>query len=414
MSARHLLSLIPFTAAVLSLGGCGLPNSGPRGEQIERAAAVTAELNEPQNVPYCLVPVSKSVVSVAIENRYRFSGTLLGPRKPTTANIGVGDVISVTLFESTAGGLFFPLEGGMRQGNFITLPNQTVDDQGNISVPYAGPIRASGRKVTEIQNAIVDALKNRALEPQAVVTLVERHADQISVLGEVNAPVRFPASASGERIIDAIARAGGVKGPPGDSWVLVERDGNIQTVPFEALMHTPDNNISIRAQDVVYVYKDPLVFLAFGATGLKGMVPFETYGLSVAEGLGKAGGLIDTQAEPGWVFLYRYERPAVVEQIDPACSLKGERMVPVIYQFDLRDPSGMFLANRFPMRNKDVIFAANSRTVEQTKFMNYIQDINRTVRDPIDTAVSAYTLKGLINGTGNTAVVVGSGGSGGN
>jgi len=75
----------------------------------------------------------------------------------------------VTIFEAAAGGLFIPIEAGVRPGNFITLPNQNVDSKGNIAVPYAGAIRASGRTPADVQQSIVDALKNRAIEPQAVV-----------------------------------------------------------------------------------------------------------------------------------------------------------------------------------------------------------------------------------------------------
>lgn len=406
MLTHKSISVVSAAFVAAALTGCGLPISGPRGEHVEGLATVTVEAG-PKQLPYCLVQVNSAAVEYAIAHRYRFSGHLTGGRVKKGANIGVGDVVSVTLFEATAGGLFFQLEGGSRQGNFITLPNQSVDDQGNISVPYAGSIRASGRSVTEIQNSIVSALSKKALEPQAVVTVVERRADLISVLGEVGSPVRIAASAAGERLVDVIARAGGVRSTPSDSWVMVERGGHIQTIPFEAVIRRPENNIAIRGQDTIYVYRNPQAFLAFGATGIKGLVPFENYSLSVAEGLAKAGGLIDTQAEPSWVFLYRFEKPEAIEKLDPGCRLRDNGFVPVIYQFDLREPSGLFLASQFPMQNKDVLFAANARTVEKTKFMQFIREINDTVRAPVDTAISAYTLKGLIQGSGTSAVIVG-------
>ena len=148
-------------------------------------------------------------------HQYRLAGQFNDRRGPSSVQIGNGDVISVTLFEAAAGGLFFPLEGGLRNGNFLTLPNQIVDDKGTITVPYAGAIKAQGRTAQEIQTAIVDALKGRALEPQAVVTVVERRNAMVSVLGEVNTAVRFPASVAGERVLDAIARAGGLRSRAG-------------------------------------------------------------------------------------------------------------------------------------------------------------------------------------------------------
>jgi polysaccharide export outer membrane protein len=68
-------------------------------------------------------------------------------------------VVSVTIFEAAAGGLFVPSEASARPGNFVTLPNQIVDSKGNITVPYAGAIRAAGRTPSEVQQAIIEALR---------------------------------------------------------------------------------------------------------------------------------------------------------------------------------------------------------------------------------------------------------------
>src|SRR5439155_23779675 len=123
-------------------------------------------------------------------------GTALpDPGRPKEIRLGIRDVVSLTVFEAAAGSLFIPIEAGVRPGNFITLPNQAVDSQGNISVPYAGGIRASGRTPSEVQQNIVESLRNRAIEPQAVVALIDQRTSLISVIGEVNTPSRFPASA---------------------------------------------------------------------------------------------------------------------------------------------------------------------------------------------------------------------------
>ena len=392
--------------AVLTLGGCGIPTSGPLGEAVEWHATAHVE-SDSKKLPYCLVPVTPRVVDVVNRHRERLAGQFSDRQGPATVQIGIGDVLTVTLFESAAGGLFFPIEGGLRNGNFLTLPNQIVDNKGDITIPYAGPIRAAGHTPQEIQTEIVDALKSRALEPQAVVTVVERRNAMISVLGEVNAAVRFPASTSGERVLDAISRAGGLRDHGQDTWVMVDRNHKVAVAPFEALVYEPANNIYVRAQDVVYVYKEPQTFLAFGATGKQGQIQFEAWRLTLAEGLAKAGGLLDDRAEPGWVFLYRSERQKVAQELGAKCAVTDGPYVPVIYEIDLRSPPSMFLATQFPMRNKDVIYISNARSVEGTKFMNYVRLFNATLQDPINTAISAYALKAAINGVSSSAVLVG-------
>jgi protein involved in polysaccharide export with SLBB domain len=81
-------------------------------------------------------------------------------RPPRRVTLGIGDVVSVTIFEAEAAGLFLPSEAGARPGNFVTLPDQIVDSNGNITVPYAGTIRAAGRTPSEVQQAIIEALRS--------------------------------------------------------------------------------------------------------------------------------------------------------------------------------------------------------------------------------------------------------------
>jgi len=388
----------------LLLAGCGLPTTGPRGEAVEREAAVVRE--DDSKLPYCLIPATPEVVSVAHQHQPRLSGALTGARqRDYRVRIGPGDLLSITIFEAAAGGLFFPAEGALRQGNYIVLPNQVVDDSGSITVPYAGTLRAAGLTVRQIQTAIVDRLKARALEPQVIVTIVDQRASMISVLGDVTRTVRYPASGAPERVLDAVTRAGGPRSPGHETWVLLERNGKIDVAPFEALVYEPQNNIVVHPEDTIYLFREPQTFTAMGAFVRQGQFPFESWKLNLVEALGKANGLVDVQAEPRWVFIYRSERKSVLEKLDHKCAhLLDTPFIPVIYEFNLRDPAGYFLASKFPMRNKDVVFVANARSVETTKALTYIRTINGTIQDPLQTAISAYTLKGLINGTASTVI----------
>jgi polysaccharide export outer membrane protein len=390
-------------AALSSLAACGLPFDGPRGEDVLKGATTHVD-DEGPNLPYCLVSLSPRVAALLVKSQPRLAGRFSDRRGATPVLIGIGDVIRVTLFESAPGGLFFPLEGGSRTGNFLVIPDQHVDADGNITVPYAGQIRASGRTPVQVQNAIVDALKNRALEPQAVVTVAERRDALISVFGEVNTAVRFPASASGERVLDAITRAGGLKGPGHESWVLLERKGKVAVTPFSALVQEPANNVFVRAQDTLYVFREPQTFLAFGAVTRQGQVPFDAWKISLAEAIAKAGGLLDERAEPAWVFLFRAERKELAAELDSKCVVHDGRYMPVVYQVNLRDPANYFLATQLPMRNKDLILVSNARAVEAAKFATYVRAVTSTIQEPVDTAIGIYTLKGLVKGSASVIV----------
>lgn len=394
------LGRVAALSAMVAYSGCStLPASGPS------SLNARAEMVDPASLPFAPVKVTTEVADILERNLPRIARSFVDQRGPAEILFGVGDTVSVTLYESGAGGLFIPVDAGVRPGNFITLPNQPVDTHGNIMIPYAGAIRAKGRTAVQVQAAIVGALKSRALDPQAVVAPVDQRASSISVLGEVGTPSRFPASASGERLLDAISRAGGPRNPGYDTWVMLEREGRKAAAPFGALLEESTNNIYVRPQDTIYVFTQPQTFVAFGASGQQGQFSFGAWRLTIAEAIAKAGGLNDNLADPAAVFLYRGERREVAEQLGIDCLRFSGPLIPVIYNLNLRDPAGYFLATKFEMRNKDVIFTSNSASVESSKLMTYLRLITATVNDPLMAAVNAYTVKGLATGTASATVV---------
>jgi polysaccharide export outer membrane protein len=389
-------------AVLAAVGGCGLmPTSGPQSWDVR------AGQHDPQGLPYAVVRVTPYVTSVLEHVTPRLT-QFAEQRRPKDITFGVGDIVSVTIFEAAAGGLFIPSEAGVRPGNFVTIPSQAVDAAGNISIPYAGNIRAKGRTAVQVQQAIVDALKSRAIEPQVVVSLVTQNTSLITVLGEVGHAGRIPAIAEGERILDTISRAGGIGNGP-DMWVMLERAGQRALAPFGSLIDQPANNVWIHPSDMIYVYREPQTFLAFGALGAQQQIPFVTWRLTLAEAIAKAGGLNDGQADPASVFLYRGETREVAQQLGVDIRPFASPIIPIIYNINLRNAGGVFLATNFEMRNKDVIFASDSVSVESSKFLNYVNAINGTINDPITTALNVYALKNTINGVSTgTAVFTGS------
>jgi polysaccharide export outer membrane protein len=386
--------------AMIALGACTVvPTSGPASSDVRGGQP------DGESIPYALVRVTPRVLDILATHTPKLSTAFKDRRGPTQIRLGIGDIVGVQLFEAGAGGLFIPLEAGVRAGNFINLNNQAVDNNGNISIPYGGTIRAQGRTPVEVQKAIVDALKDRALDPQALVTLVEQRASSISVLGDGVGSVRFPASASGERILDAITRAGLRPTPASDLWVMLERDRRREIIPFGALVYEPVNNIYVRPNDTIFVYRDPQTFLAFGASGRQGQLPFETWRISLAEAAAKAGGLNDSQADPASIFLYRGETREVATLLGIDCTPFAGPIIPVIYNLNLRDPAGYFLASKFEMHNKDVIYISNASSVDSSKFLTYLRLLIATASDPVVAATNVYILRNTIQ-TPTSAIAV--------
>jgi len=376
-----------------------MPSSGPSQKNVRAADAESVAL------PYALVPLTPEISRNLARQSTKLSSAFANKAPPKAFRFGVGDIVSVTIFEAAAGGLFTS-DTGVRAGNFVTVPNQAVDERGDITIPYAGAIVAKGRTPSDIQQTITDRLKARALEPQVVVSLAQQNTSLISVLGDVRTAGRFPASPSGERVLDAIARAGGPGNQGYDMWVSLERAGHRATVPFGALLYEPSNNIYVLPNDVIYLYSQPQTFVAFGAVGTQGQFKFDAWRISLAEAVGKQGGLADSLADPGAVFLYRGETREVATQLGVDVKRFEGPIIPIVYAVNLRDPSGYFLAQNFEIRNKDVIYTSNADSVEVTKFLNFLRTIMATANDPIIYATNGYALRAAIRGTGVGSTIV--------
>jgi polysaccharide biosynthesis/export protein len=391
---RSVLVFGVLLGILLSSAGCAIvPSSGPQDYIIKNQVTKSGP-------DYELVKLTPTVVDILKEyGPGAIAGSFPDHRPPPGIRFGIGDVVAVSVFEAAAGGLFIPAEAGVRPGNFVALPNQNVDLNGFITVPYAGAVKASGRTPREIQQDIVTAIGNRAIEPQVVVSLITQNTSLVSVLGEVRTPARLTANAAGERVLDLIARAGGLTGPGWESWVTLERAGKRATVPFGALVYQPANNVWVHPGDTIYVYREPQVFLAFGAFvvggnfGGQAQFPFDMWHINMAQAMAKAGGLLDAQAEPAGVYVYRREPRELAERLGVDCSRYVGPLVPVVYNADFRDPAGFFLASKFEMRDKDVLFAANAATVDTTKFLNFVRVVIGTANDTIVAANNTQILR---------------------
>jgi polysaccharide biosynthesis/export protein len=385
--------------AMLGAGGCTyFPVAGPSSADIEAGKSET--------VPYQLIKLTPETIDILAAHEPKgLAGAFTDQRPPSKIVFGIGDVVSITVFEAAAGGLFIPLEAGVRPGNYVTLPDQIVDNNGYISMPFAGLIKAAGRDNVQVQNDIVDKIKNRAIEPQVLVSLSQQRTSLISVVGAVNTPLRFavPMTGAQDRVLDAITRAGGISGPGYASWVMLERGGRRATVPFENLVMNAENNIYILPGDRIYVYQEQQKFMAFGATAINTAgfsqteTPFDAWRLNLAEAVAKVGGLGDIQADPGAVFLYRQEPRDVAQLLGADMTRFNGPLVPIIFQIDFRDPGGYFLATRMQMRNDDIIFVANAHSYEGAKILNYVSLVMTTISATGSSIVAVPTANAAVH-----------------
>src|SRR5262249_24581204 len=88
--------------------------------------------HDPKKLPYAFVRITPKVADVLRKAVPRLVGEFQDRSRPKNIVFGIGDIVGVTLFEAASGGLFIPAEAGVRPGNFIAIPPQAVDVNGNI------------------------------------------------------------------------------------------------------------------------------------------------------------------------------------------------------------------------------------------------------------------------------------------
>ncbi|MFT4066424.1 polysaccharide biosynthesis/export family protein [Paraburkholderia sp.] len=374
MKKKFLAVCLP---AVLMLTGCGtfpdwLPTSGPSRQQV-REQSDSGRVEGIQ-----VVDVNDGLARKLADAKRldQFSSTFASK----TANnyvIGPGDVIEVTIWETPPAMLFSASAPvslpslGSGSSSSVTLPTQMVAADGTVSIPFAGRIAVAGHTTEQIETSIVNHLKGKANQPQVLVSVVKNNASNVTVVGEVNTSTMMPLTPKGERLLDALAFAGGLKQPVSHMAVQLSRGDTTATMSLESVIRDPKQNVLLKPGDVVTALFQPLTFSVLGATGKNDEIPFEAQGISLAQALARSGGLSDSRADARGIFVFRFEDAKLVDNMDPSVKVnKGK--VPVVYEINLRDPAAFFVTQNFPVQNHDVIYVSNSPGAEFRKFLTYV------------------------------------------
>jgi len=375
------LAVVGVLASVILAGCSALPTAGPTASDV-KGQEVKDNLTR-----FDLVDIDDNVVAALLalpaesfHVRFKKYG------RPPQPKIGIGDSLVVSIWEAAGGGLFgaSPTDHVSAGSRSVTIPEQMVARDGGISVPFADRVPAAGRLPVEVQKTIEQRLAEKAIEPQVIVTVTKSLSNSVTVAGEVVSGARVPLSLKGDHLLDLIAAAGGARAPVYETFVRLSRDGITATVPMEALVSDPAENIYAYPTDVLTLVRLPQSFTVFGATGTNTQVNFTAERMTLVEALAKAGGLQDQRSDPAGVFLFRFEPPGIVNALGrPQLQTGPDGSSPVVYRLDLSDAKSYFLAQRFAMHDKDIIYVANADFNELQKFFTLLN----TLTGPVITGI---------------------------
>ena len=372
MRSRFANPIVISLACALAVTGCTLPSSG-----FLRRAVTPENINTQGQTGIQIVDVTDAVARQILEKRTtRMFSETLGTAPIDAQRIGAGDVVEVSVWEAPPAVLFAAGPTDPRVAPAVSrvsaLPEQVVNNEGFINIPFAGTIAAAGKSASEIEADIVRKLKDKANQPQVLVRVIRNVSSNVTIVGDVGASVRMPLTPAGEKLMDAIAAAGGVRQPVNKMTIQVTRGNKVHTLPLETIIRDPRQNVPMHPGDVVTALFQPLSFTSLGATGKNDEINFEAQGISLAQALARTGGLNDNRADSQGVFIFRFEPLNTLKWPRQPVETTPEGQVPVIYRVDLKDPRTFFVAQSFPINNKDVIYVSNASAAELQKFLNLI------------------------------------------
>lgn len=376
------ISLAPLlrlgaASLALTLSACAIaPAAGPSARGIAKAAPERSVTGADIKVVDVTDALTRDILA---NSRQTLFSEELGEGSPIGSVVGQGDVLEIAIWEAPPAALFGAAGGDPRLSSSVstargtTLPEQMVDSDGQIIIPFAGRIRAAGRTPQEIARDITARLVGKAHQPQTIVRLSRNAAATVTVVGDVANSARVPLTARGERVLDVLAATGGVKQPVGKMTVQITRGARTSSLPLESVIRDPRQNVRLQPDDIMTVLFQPFSFTALGAIGRNEELPFEATGLTLAQALGRISGLQDHRADLKGVFIFRLEDPSALHPaIRATAKLTPDGRVPVIYRINMRDPATFFVAQSFPMRNRDVLYVSNAPLADFQKFVNVI------------------------------------------
>jgi len=222
---------------------------------------------------------------------------------PVLEAVGAGDMLHITVFR-----------------NPELTTDAKVSDQGTIVFPLIGDVKVTGLSPQQVGARIAEALRQGkyVVNPEVAVSMAQVNSRQVSVLGNVNKPGRYPIDGVNNKLTDFLAAAGGVAGTGSDSVTIVS-NSNGQSVKTDVDltgMFREGNltkNVVLQPGDTIFVHRAPMVYV-YGEVQKAGAYRLEPH-MTVMQAIAMGGGLTVRGTERG-VRIHRRDASGNVKKLD--------------------------------------------------------------------------------------------------
>lgn len=233
-----------------------------------------------------------------------FSASMVNAQGTPDYPLGAGDALKIQVFQNPD----------------LTIETR-VSENGSITYPLLGAVEIGGLSIADAEKKISRALQKGGFiqNPQVNIVLIQIRGNQVSVLGQVSRPGRFPLETANTRLTDMLANAGGAT-PGGDDVVIITgmRDGKplrkLIDIPAIFLNGETQENILLQGGDSIYVHRAP-VFYIYGETQRPGAFRIER-NMTIMQAIAQGGGPTARGSEKR-LRLHRKSANGRIQQIEP-------------------------------------------------------------------------------------------------
>ncbi len=275
-----------------------------------------------------------SAARVATQNSPRPGGTDVKP--VPEYRLGPGDIISIIVWDHP--------ELTIPAGSFRTAEQAgtVIADDGTIFFPYAGVLKVQGKTTSEVRTLLSAKLAKYIEKVQLDVRMVAFRSQQVYVVGEVAKPGIQQVTDIPMTILEAVNRAGGFTPEADYSRVLLTRRGTTYLVDIQAMYDygATEQNALLEQGDIVNVSdRSYNKIFVLGEIAKPGSLVMNKKRSTLAEALSDAGYINQNTSDPRWIYVMR-----------------GNTDTPEVFHLDSRLPDAMLLADRFPLRPRDIVY----------------------------------------------------------
>ena len=349
LNGRRHATLAMLLLAALTLTGCQLPRSGPMLSEMTGA-------HDDKDV--IVMPVSRELAQQSRDPEVaNFPARYRDLTQAGFDRLVPGDGINVKVWERGGLGVFASDPSGVSD-----LGNHEINRSGHVSFPILGKFRAEGLTLEQLHDAMMARLSKLAVGADISVTRVaDERGQMVTVQGNLTKPGMYPVTQTSQRLSSVLAQAAPVQENPEQMVISLRRNHQVASVRLSDIYRNQNNDILLRAGDVITAY-DPKEFLTvLGAAGTQGRVAISKRNYSVLDALADSRGLDDKLADPRSVFLFTPAKAGVEGKPD---------MLPVVYRFDMTRPEQVALAREFTVHEGQAIYISDAPFTQVQKVLS--------------------------------------------